>query len=325
MEGLAEGISHHGQISLVPDILITGGSMNLLGMGGENSIYICEDTPIGSYQITMQAVDGQGGKKLLPIQIDVLNESINGGSMEWADCGNEYCQFMAGQFYYQFALNTEATNYPFHLYSEKYMIHSAGGLSSAGFLLYENNQATRIFSSYDENTDNYIPMDSNKLTEVIQANQGGLTLSRNTNEGIDNSFDIYASDQSIGTINLVSNQGATVFDIVQNYTTLYVDPVNNGTGSREDNKCNEFSMDDFASGIQHHGQISLLPDNLITGGSMSLLGFGGENSIYVCQDTPAGQYEINFIAMDGSGGKRNFELTVIVSENPVDNGAILWQ
>lgn len=325
LEGLAEGISHHGQISLVPDILITGGAMNLLGMGGENSIYICENTPIGSYQITMQAIDGQGGKKLLPLQIDVLNESIDGGSMEWADCGNDYCQFMAGQFYYQFALNAEATNYPFHLYSEKYMIHSAGGLSSAGFLLYENNQATRIFSSYDENTDNYIPMDSNKLTEVIQANQGGLTLSRNANEGIDNSFHIYASDQGIGTINLVSNQGATVFDIVQNYNTLYVDPVNNGTGSREDNKCNEFSMDDFASGIQHHGQISLLPDNLITGGSMSLLGFGGENSIYVCQDTPAGQYEINFIAMDGSGGKRNFELTVIVSENPVDNGAILWQ
>jgi hypothetical protein len=29
--------------------------------------------------------------------------------------------------------------------------------------------------------------------------------------------------------------------------------------------------------------------------------------------------------MDGSGGRRNFELTVIVSENPVNNGAILWQ
>jgi hypothetical protein len=168
-------------------------------------------------------------------------------------------------------------------------------------------------------------MDGEKLSSVIQAEQGTVTMSRNMENGIDNSFAIYTDDQKIGMINLVENQGQSVADISQNYSTLYVDPLINGTGSREDYKCREFAFGEFASGIDHHGQISLLPDNLITGGSMSLLGLGGENSVYVCQDTPTGQYDIKLIAIDGIGGKRDFDLTVIVTENPVDGGAISWQ
>lgn len=325
IDNIAEGISHHGQISLVPDELISGGAMDLLGIGGENAIYVCEDTPVGYYQILMQALDGQGGKKALPLQIDVISDSVEGGAMQWADCGNEFCQFMDGIYYYQYALNSEATTFPFHLYKDKYTIHSSGGLAGGEFLLYENSETTRIFSSYDEASGNYVSMDSEKMTSVIQAEQGSVTMSRNMDKGIDNSFTIYSHDQRIGMINLVENHGQSVANIIQNYSTLYVDPLIDGTGSREDNKCREFAFGDFADGIDHHGQISLLPDNLITGGSMSLLGLGGENSVYVCQDTPTGQYDIKLIAIDGIGGKRDFDLTVIVTENPVDGGAISWQ
>jgi hypothetical protein len=325
IDNIAEGISHHGQISLVPDELISGGAMDLLGIGGENAIYVCEDTPVGSYQILMQALDGQGGKKALPLQIDVISDSVEGGAMQWADCGNEFCQFMDGIYYYQYALNSEATTFPFHLYKDKYTIHSSGGLVGGEFLLYENSETTRIFSSYDEASGNYVSMDGEKLTSVIQAEQGTVTMSRNMDNGIDNSFAIYAHDQRIGMINLVENQGQSVTGIIQNYSTLIVDPLIDGTGSREDNKCREFTFGDFASGIDHHGQVSLLPDNLITGGSMSLLGLGGENSVYVCQDTPSGQYDIKLIAIDGVGGKRDFDLTIIVTENTVDGGAISWQ
>lgn len=325
LNSLAEGITHHGQISLVPNDLVKGGAMNLLGIGGENSLYVCEDTPVGNHQIMVQALDGQGGKKTMHLQIDVLNESLEGGAIEWADCGNPYCQFMEGEFYYQFALNPDATTYPYHLFNENYRLDNSGGSANAGFLVYENDQATRIFSSYDEITDIYVPMDSHKITEVIKASEGSITMSRNLDEGIDNSFNIYIEDQRIGKVNLVANQNITVMDIIQNYDTLYVEPVLSGTGSRENNQCSEFGMDDFASGIEHHGQISILPDNLVAGGAMSLLGRGGENSVYVCQDTPSGQYELTLTAMDGIGGKRNLNLTVIVSENPVENGSIRWE
>ncbi len=77
-------------------------------------------------------------------------------------------------------------------------------------------------------------------------------------------------------------------------------------------------------GLQHHGQISLVPDDLIAGGSMNLMGFGGESSVYVCQDTPAGEYDITLTAVDGVGGQRDFAFTVIVSTNSVEGRANRW-
>ena len=35
--------------------------MNLLGFGGENSFYLCSDTPVGIRQISFQVLDGLGG------------------------------------------------------------------------------------------------------------------------------------------------------------------------------------------------------------------------------------------------------------------------
>jgi hypothetical protein len=58
---------------------------------------------------------------------------------------------------------------------------------------------------------------------------------------------------------------------------------------------------------------------------MNLMGFGGESSVYVCQDTPTGEYDITLTAVDGVGGQRDFALTVIVSTNSVEGGAIRWE
>ncbi len=55
-----------------------------------------------------------------------------------------------------------------------------------------------------------------------------------------------------------------------------------------------------------------MPDDLIAGGSMNLMGFGGESSVYVCQDTPAGEYDITLTAVDGVGGRRDFELSPLL-------------
>ena len=325
MDNLAEGISQHGQISLVPDEVVSGGALDLLGIGTENSFYICDDTPVGTYHIIMQALDGVGGKKTMPLQLNVLDVAVEGGDIEWRDCGNIYCQFVDSQFYYHYALESNEKSYPYHLFADKFSFAGPGGLSNAGFLLYDDGEPTRIFSSYNSASEVYIPMDLEKVLVSVQKEQGTITMSRNLDEGIDNSFGIYAAGYEIGRVNLVANEGASVFDLVQNYNTLYIEPVKPRTGSREYNKCAEFGIADFADGLQHHGQISLVPDDLIAGGSMNLMGFGGESSVYVCQDTPAGEYDITLTAVDGVGGQRDFALTVIVSTNSVEGGAIRWE
>ncbi len=75
-------------------------------------------------------------------------------------------------------------------------------------------------------------MDLEKVLVSVQKEQGTITMSRNLDEGIDNSFGIYAAGYEIGRVNLVANEGASVFDLVQNYNTLYIDPVKPRTGSR---------------------------------------------------------------------------------------------
>lgn len=324
LEDVAEGISHHGQISLVPDVLVSGGAMNLLGIGGENALYVCEDTPVGTHHIIMQALDGAGGKKIMPLQLEVLDTQVDGGDIEWRDCGNIYCDFVDSQFYYHYALTSEQRAYPFHLFADNFTFNGGGGLANAGFLLYDEGEATRIFSSYTQASEVYIPMDLAKVTEVIRANPGQLVMSRNGDEGIDNSFGIFAGGAEIGRINLVADKGASVFDLTQNYNVLTITRVLPRTGSRQYNKCSEFGIAEFADGLQHHGQISLVPDDLIAGGSMDLLGFGGESSVYICQDTPVGTYDVTMTAVDGLGGRRRFDLIIDVLEEQVEGGAIAW-
>jgi hypothetical protein len=188
----------------------------------------------------------------------------------------------------------------------------------------ENNEVTRIFSSYTEASDVYIPMDVDKMNTVIRESSGQLRMQRNLEENIDNNFRITANNKTVGSVNLVANKGVSVFNLLQQYTKLFVDPLKPRTGSREYNKCSEFGIGDFAQGLDHHGQISLVPNNLISGGSMNMMGFGGESSVYVCQDTPAGEYNLILTAVDGLGGRKEFSLTVIVSSNAVEGGAIRW-
>lgn len=324
LEEVAEGISHHGQISLVPDELISGGTMSLLGIGSENALYVCDDTPVGTHHVIIEAIDGAGGKKTMPLELEVSDVQVVGGNVEWRDCGNVYCDFVDSKFYYHYALTPEQRNYSYHLFDDKFTLSGPGGLSNAGFLLYNQDQPTRIYSSYTEASDVYIPMDLDAVSDAIRANPGRLVMSRNGEEGIDNSFGIYANRAEVGRVNLVADEGASVFDLTQQYNVLTVRRVKPRTGSREYNKCSEFGIAEFASGLEHHGQISLVPDDLISGGSMDLMGFGGESSVYVCQDTPVGTFDVTLTAVDGLGGRRQFELSVVVLETQVDGGEIAW-
>ena len=89
-----------------------------------------------------------------------------------------------------------------------------------------------------------------------------------------------------------------------------------GSGSREGGQCVEAGdgFARYASGLSHHGQVSLFPSNAIAGGRMDLLGRGGENSLYLCSDTPEGRYDIALVALDGRGGRRDLSLTIEIAK-----------
>ena len=58
--------------------------MDLLGFGGENSFYICSDTPVGVYPITFQVIDGRGGKIEIGLTIEVWRRKLQAGSIAWS-------------------------------------------------------------------------------------------------------------------------------------------------------------------------------------------------------------------------------------------------
>ncbi len=73
-----------------------------------------------------------------------------------------------------------------------------------------------------------------------------ITMSRNLDEGIDNSFGIYAAGYEIGRVNLVADEGASVFDLTQQYNVLTVTLLSQEQVLREYNKCSSLVLLDFA-------------------------------------------------------------------------------
>ena len=63
--------------------------MDLLGFGGENSFYLCSDTPVGQYPIDFQVLDGRGGKDSNFAANRGVGGNNPGGAIEWFKNRNE--------------------------------------------------------------------------------------------------------------------------------------------------------------------------------------------------------------------------------------------
>ena len=73
------------QIGLVADNLISGGAVAVFERMGlsDNEMIICSDTPVGIYYVTLAAIDGVGSRRFYPLTVEVLEEQVDGGSLEW--------------------------------------------------------------------------------------------------------------------------------------------------------------------------------------------------------------------------------------------------
>ena len=79
MNDYAEGIGYQ----FLPNNPIEGGARSVFYQWGQNILLICSDTPVGVYPLILQIIDGRGGKIQTELVIEVLEERVAGGKVEW--------------------------------------------------------------------------------------------------------------------------------------------------------------------------------------------------------------------------------------------------
>ncbi|MEK9877425.1 MAG: hypothetical protein VW684_12255, partial [Betaproteobacteria bacterium] len=102
--------------------------------------------------LTVTAIDGAGGKKVFPFQVEILEEMVDGGAAEWLEpvsdsdaCQSAYClqkldnvKWNVEDLFYHYSLTEQPTEFPFE---------------HADFLLNDRNSGN-VSYSFDIRTSN---------------------------------------------------------------------------------------------------------------------------------------------------------------------------
>jgi Leucine-rich repeat (LRR) protein len=88
LEGFSDQIQREGQIWLVFSApKIGGAALGFEHSAGENRFVLCPDTPPGIYPLEVVALDGVGGKKKFDLTVEITEEQVDGGKVEWFPLG----------------------------------------------------------------------------------------------------------------------------------------------------------------------------------------------------------------------------------------------
>ena len=314
-----------GNIRLITENFISpDGTSILFGQGGFARALVCADTPLVEAIAPLWVLDGRGGKRFLgEVGFEIVEERITGSEVSYGNKStdflpcNDYCVATEDRVYYQFSIADDTATFPLAEDMSNATIRYSGGLSGGAFE-YEWGGGYSIFDSAGD-----ITIMEDQLTDMIRARANAVTLREIPGREAGNSFEAQGLPRRTD-IGITSDDGSRVSDIqIENGYVRFTRLVE-GTGSRAENQCAEYPINDYAQGISHHGSMSLIPSDVIAGGTMDLLGFGGENSFYLCSDTPIGRYPIEFQVLDGRGGKTQISLLIEVSEETTPGGAIEW-
>ena len=222
--------------------------------------------------------------------------------------------------------SAEAERFPFYQSMENVEAEFRGGWVGGAFE-FKLNDEFKAFATTDNDgnyqSGDYFAQQSALFTTAIREGAGGISLRLTESGGVDNSFGLNNLEKET-TLGLTTNGGNSVEQISVRNRYVRMTRLEPGSGSRADSQCTEYGIDEYADGIQHHGQSSLMPNNVISGGTMDLLGFGGENSFYLCSDTPVGIFPVVFQVLDGRGGKTQIELTIEVLGARTPQGKVEW-
>jgi hypothetical protein len=87
-DGFSDQIERNGQVGLFFSNRILGGTGPFLEYSpGENAFIMCPDTPPGIYPLEVVALDGVGGKKKFDLTVEITEEQVDGGKVEWFPLG----------------------------------------------------------------------------------------------------------------------------------------------------------------------------------------------------------------------------------------------
>ena len=93
LKRLSQQITHNGQLKAFFSDRIEGGSSRVFERRdiGADTIVLCSDTPPGRYELTGAILDGRGGKVPFDLTVEIKEERVAGGNMEWfADAPTDY-------------------------------------------------------------------------------------------------------------------------------------------------------------------------------------------------------------------------------------------
>ena len=317
-----------------------GRAWNLRAAGSE--IFICADTPVGIYDLTFEVVDGAGGKQAFPLTIRIEEERVEGGGLNWFtpeqvsssvasdwDCKNAYCVVSAwpdekpGANYF-YALSEGERDFPFE---HQGFDLAPGPASGSGYSL---NLGKGLDSKFLEFSNTLTGDAYERLRDAFRGDDYQLvTLSRPASRSsLWQVIEARKEDGEEVRVFLFDDQGGRVENLRQINSHIKVARPVEGTGTAQvSNSCTDFrdTWDLMAPGLLGRYGLAFGSDFPASPAQQVRWPYlAGLGHFYWCSDSPTGLFETSMLVMDGRGGKVEWPLTIEVTEEKAQGGAIEW-
>ncbi len=303
----------------------------------EDTVFICSDTPPGIYDINGAVLDGRGGKLPFELTVEVTQEQVAGGAVEWRNqsavdaCGNNFCVVNdsndpdnSRSYYY--VLADEFSDYVFD--QTDYVLSGAreSGNTEFEFEIEVDGQA-HVITLGPEAFDQINQADYDLLASAF-SNAGQTPVRMRRTSASESWVQFRFTGPAGETLYMVlaDFDAQDVSIMLQQNATVLVNRPSPGTGlrggfNRPDTNCASFSYDpmtDLVESTLGGSTATNLRADMYVGGGLLLA------EMVFCETTPAGFSEHQFSIIDGRGGKTSISLNVFVLDELVDGGRVQW-
>ncbi|MGB1424787.1 MAG: hypothetical protein ACPG7B_15720 [Pseudomonadales bacterium] len=299
---------------------------------GKSDVRVCSDTPVGSFGVVYEVMDGAGGRATFPLTIEISEEKAGEGYATWkpfqkdtGSCLNNFCVLdprNSGNPHYLYTLVPSGGFFPFE--HDNFLLSQQPGSGFPGYTfdLWVTGafQEVNIESPLTEST--YAA-----LSDVMSGEPYSLVGLRRASA--DKWISLHG-DASEGYATLVFNddQGARVENLIQRYDRIVVNPPLEGTAPSlgwsedRDKNCADFGFETLAQGFVDASFYVAMEADVAFSPWTAIVPTDRARHFYFCSNSPPGNYETSLIIIDGRGGKLRWPLEIEVLETKVAGGAI---
>lgn len=243
---------------------------------------------------------------------------LNAEEATWGACENDFCVRRGeSEVVYRYALRSNYEQFGWSHGSPALQVMMCGGGLVGGSFEGELASGENVTLTMDESTGyQFDPV----AMAALFSQEGPISL-KMLSGGLENGCSFINEAGEAVSIQFVSDVGESLeFVNVEKRGAIVHRPLS-GT------YCREFSLGSgYVTNVDNHRQIQLVPDTILQNVNGPAV-FGGTTAwaALICPDAPVGVYEVNFIALDGRGGKKSLEsLTLDIREDRVPDGSIEW-